>query len=151
MGRSTDSKPTTSVLSGAEFYETDTGRTYNYIGSVWVAKSDGYVSGPDTLTTANTYSTPDTIDGFQEVTYALTVSSIADTIRVRIVGKLPGGGWVNLDADGDSTIVTADGDYMFRYNGGASISEAKAHYALASATTPTSRLIWYSKKGGVIK
>ena len=36
IGLSTDTKPTTRVRVGYEFYETDTGDTYLYSGSAWV-------------------------------------------------------------------------------------------------------------------
>lgn len=36
IGLSTDTKPTTNVLVGTKFYETDTGSTYIYSGSTWV-------------------------------------------------------------------------------------------------------------------
>lgn len=55
IGLSTDTKPTTGVKEGAEFYEQDTGDTYVYLLGSWVLKSDpttpvkNRVYDPDTL------------------------------------------------------------------------------------------------------
>jgi len=38
IGASTDTKPTTGVSVGSEFYEYDTGKTYIYNGSAWSEK-----------------------------------------------------------------------------------------------------------------
>lgn len=43
IGLSTDTKPTTNVLVGTKFYETDTGSTYIYSGSTWVQEQENKI------------------------------------------------------------------------------------------------------------
>lgn len=149
IGTSVESKPTASAM-GAIFIEKDTGRIYRFDGTNWLCITCGNVSAVSNLTAPSTASAPLYVGGVTEVTYSLTVASINTNIVVAILGKIVGGGWVNLDANDDSTTITDDGDYLFRYAGCVSIDSTKMYFSSELDGTAATLAI-YSKIGGIVK
>ena len=141
IGASSDTKPTDAITTpGSTFMECDTGRTYIYDGATWyITNTITYTALTDTFTTV-----PDSIiaistHGYDEVTFTAGVLSMNFAANVRVEGIQTGRGWVNLDADNDSTIITANGNYGWRYVGTASLDSVR--FIASSGTEVTFQMI----------
>jgi len=139
LGLSTDTKPTT-YQSGSTFYETDTGNVYIYNGSAWSVKSGAgggaivtVADGPDTLT-ATGYSPVVVSTGFNAVAYYITVGSINTSVTVYLEARNTAGGWTNVDADGDSTVIESNGTWQIK--------------STEVAADDSTRLNWTAEAGG---
>lgn len=116
-GLSTDTKPSGStVATGSTLYETDTSRSYIYNGSTWVLAKSGYTVAQSALvakgSTAAVFA-----KGFAGFTLLVDVTTVNTNIITYVEGKALSGGWANLNAVGDSTVITTNGTFGYTFVG----------------------------------
>lgn len=116
-GLSTDTKPSGSTVAvGSHFYETDKTRSYIYNGSAWVLAGAGFTVAQSALvakgSTAAIYAA-----GFGSFTLLADVENVNTNIITYLEGKAVSGGWANLNAVGDSTVITTNGTFGWTFAG----------------------------------
>jgi len=116
-GLSTDTKPSgTTVAVGSHFYETNTTRSYIWNGSVWGLAGAGFTTASTALvakgSTAAVYA-----KGFSGFTLLVDATTVNTNLITYVEGKAEGGGWVNLNATGDSTVITTNGAFGYTFSG----------------------------------
>lgn len=114
LGLSTDTKPTTDIMAGATFFETDTGRLFIYSGGAWVASgADGRtgsaIPAQATLIGASdgTNLQPLKVDAAQNIYVCLR--NAGNTVGV--------GAYGNYDGNGASFLSLVTTAYGLTFNG----------------------------------
>lgn len=116
-GLSTDTKPSgTTVAVGSHFYETDTTRSYIWNGSDWVLAGAGFTVASTTLTAKGSTNAV-YAKGFSGFTLTADVTSVSTNLVTYVEGKAASGGWANLNAVGDSTVITTNGTFGWTFSG----------------------------------
>jgi len=134
-GLSTDTKPTSSVVyPGDKFIETDTGNVYIFNGTAWSILGGVVSAGPDTLE-APAKSIAAVSTGFNSAAWYIDVSSIDTNITVYLEAKNNLSDWTNVNANGDSTIITLDGTTVLQYTGLAPADSTRIFFSGESGGT----------------
>lgn len=89
QGLSTDSKPTTGILRGSEFFEEDTGKKFRFTGSAWIPEAveilgnDGFAidsNHPMVIDSAALFSTHINEDGSDIGTFTGSIFDLVDNL-----------------------------------------------------------------------
>jgi hypothetical protein len=71
----------------------------------------------ETALTAPGSTTARSMLGYNQLTYQVDVSGIGTSVVVRVEGNLLGGTYVNLSTANTDTTITANGSYLFTFDG----------------------------------
>ncbi len=132
-GLSTDTKPTLAEKdAGSTFHETDTNTDYKWNGSAWGEDEGTYTAAAQTLT-SKTSTTAIAYDGYERVTWAMGLTALNTDLVVYIEIRTEDIGWMNIDANNDSTFFDANGNYGWTWKGVADSTRATISVGSSSA------------------